>query len=177
MTIAYSKKLLLHICCAICTSRVIEQLKSQFDTIGFFYNPNIEPVAEYQKRLDATMVLANYYNIPIIVGEYENQLWHSHVNEYKNFPENSIRCEICFKLRMEKTATMCKIKNIENFTTTLAASPHKNSTFINQLGQKLATEYKINFILIPQTQSYHSNIIRTLNLYRQKYCGCLFSLR
>ncbi|MCS7258409.1 MAG: epoxyqueuosine reductase QueH [candidate division WOR-3 bacterium] len=169
-----SNKLLLHICCAICANRAIEQLKSKFEIIGFFYNPNIEPVSEYQKRLEAANILANYYNIPIIIGEYENQLWRNKIKGYEDYPENSIRCEICFKIRLEKTAEMCFSKNIQNFATTLTTSHHKNSTTLNMIGQKIAAAYKFNFILISGYN--YSRPPQQLNLYRQKYCGCIFSL-
>jgi predicted adenine nucleotide alpha hydrolase (AANH) superfamily ATPase len=170
-------QLLLHICCGICASRIVESLQANYEIIGFFYNPNIEPKEEYENRLNVVRILTLYYKIPLIIGQYENHLWHEAVKGYEHYPEGSERCTICFRMRLEKTARLCLEKSLENFATTLTANPHKDSLLVNNLGYDIAQGNNINFlpIILEQKLVYDLTVAKKLNLYRQKYCGCRYS--
>jgi predicted adenine nucleotide alpha hydrolase (AANH) superfamily ATPase len=173
------KKLLLHICCGPCAARAIEQLQSEFDITGYFYNPNIEPAGEYEQRLNAAQTLLNYLGIKLISDNYDNQKWHQAVLGLEHYKEGGRRCWRCFRVRLHKTAEMAQKESIEYFATTLTTNPHKNARIINRLGKKIGEKFGVKFIEVkykPEDR-YKPSIARKLKLYHQKYCGCLFSAK
>lgn len=173
------KKILLHICCGVCASRTIEKLQSEFDIIGYFYNPNIEPPAEYQQRLNATKIIASYFNLPLVIGPYDSQLWHQAILGLEHWAEGGRRCWRCFQMRLENTAEQAKNQAINYFATTLTASPHKNANDINGIGQKIAKQFGLNFIATeyrPEDR-FKPSIARKLGIYHQNYCGCIYSAK
>ena len=173
------KKLLLHVCCAPCSTHVIEELKKEYKITLFFYNPNIEPVEEYQKRLEAAESLAKYLDIEIIAWDYDNIEWHNAVKGHENDQEGGERCNICFRFRLEKTAEFAKENNFDLFAATLTVSPYKNAEEINKIGKELANKYDIEFLEsdFKKQDGYFKSIelSKKHNLYRQNYCGCLYS--
>jgi len=173
------KKLLLHVCCAPCSTHVIEILKKLYNLTLFFYNPNVEPLNEYALRLEAAEKFAEEIDIPIIVGDYDSIEWHSAVKGHEHDEEGGERCSICFRYRLEKAAQLAKEKGFDFFTTTLTVSPYKNASVINQIGKELAEKYNVSFLEsdFKKDNGYmHSiQLSREHGLYRQDYCGCLYS--
>ena len=174
-----NNKLLLHSCCGPCSSSVIERLKDYFDITVLYYNPNIEPFEEYLKRKEEQIRLLNELNIKFMDIDYLNEEYRLKVIGYEKEPENGLRCHICYRLRLEKTAILAKENNFDYFTTTLTVSPYKNSKVINEIGLELQSKYNINYLVsdFKKEDGYKRSIelSKKYNLYRQDYCGCLFS--
>ncbi len=182
------EKLLLHICCAVCGAYLVELLKNNFDVLLYFYNPNIWPKEEFEKRLGAVKKLVEEKNLELVIGEYEHDFWLEKVKGFEKEPEGGKRCEICFALRLEKAADLALKQGIKNFTTTLAISPYKNEAVVNEIGQRIAKEKNLVFLSFNQIEALAQEnkqqlwqktrfFAKNLNLYHQKYCGCEFSLR
>ncbi|MDR0918489.1 MAG: epoxyqueuosine reductase QueH [Oscillospiraceae bacterium] len=170
------EKILLHCCCAPCTSYVLEFLSQDYDCTLFFYNPNISTKIEYDKRLDE---LFRYnkdagFNVPIIEFGYEENIFYNAVKGYEKEPERGKRCEICFRLRLSKTAELFPKNDFAFFTTTLTVSPHKNVTQINTVGAEFEGYRSSDF---KKKNGYKRSIelSKQYNLYRQNFCGCVFS--
>jgi len=175
-------KLLLHSCCGPCSSYVITYLKDYFDITILYYNPNIEPKEEYEKRKNEQIRLINELNIPhldLMDTPYDNEKYRNTILGYENEVEGGIRCHICYELRLEKTAKLGKENNYEYFGTTLTVSPYKNAQVLNVIGEKLANNYNINWLYgdFKKKEGYKKSIelSKKYELYRQDYCGCLFS--
>lgn len=173
-----NKKVLLHICCCSCASVCIERLEEEgFEVIGFFYNPNIHPESEYQRRKEIEKLKKNF-KIEIIEAEYIPEEWFRAVKGLENEPEGGKRCEVCFKLRLKKTRELCLEKNFDYFTSTLTISPHKDSKLIEELGLSLDKE---RFLPrdFKKRDGFKESVKKSkeLGLYRQNYCGCIFSKR
>jgi len=175
------KTLLLHSCCGPCSSSVIERLKEFFDITVLYYNPNIEPKNEYEKRKSEQIRLLKELNIKYLDIEYLNEEYHDKIKGYEKEPENGARCPLCYELRLEKTATLAKKNNYDYFCTTLTVSPHKPSKLINEIGIKLQEKYNIQYLLsdFKKEDGYKRSIelSKKYDLYRQDYCGCLYSRR
>jgi len=173
------KKLLLHVCCAPCSTHVIKVLNKEYDLTLFFYNPNVEPINEYSLRLEDAEKLAEKLNIPIIVGDYDNIEWHNAVKGHEQDLEGGERCKICFRYRLDKAAELAKQEEFDFFTTTLTVSPYKNAELINKIGKELEEKYNIKFLEsdFKKEEGYKDSIelSKHYGLYRQNYCGCLFS--
>ena len=169
------KKLLLHVCCAPCATAVIEDLKYEYDITMYFYNPNIMPFAEYNKRLEEVKRLAVELDIPLIEGDHDIFLWSELTEGLDNEPESGKRCDICFRMRLKETFYTMKNKGFDLFATTLSISSHKNSRTINSIGKSVSSEY---FLYKDFSHLYNKSIelSKQHQLYRQNYCGCLFSM-
>ena len=177
-----TKKLLLHSCCAPCSSAIIiVLLESNIDFTIFFYNPNIYPKEEYELRKNENIRFANKYNIPFIVADTDFDKWPLETKEFAKEPERGKRCSICFKLRLEKTAKYCNQNNFDIFTSSLGISRHKDLNTINNCGIEIASKYKnltywdCNWRKICDPK-FMKKISEQENFYRQKYCGCIYSL-
>lgn len=172
-------RLLLHSCCGPCSSSVIERLRDYFDITVIYYNPNIEPKEEYEKRKSEQLRLLNELEIKFMDIDYLNNEYHDKVKGYENEPENGLRCPLCFELRLDKTASLAKENKFDFFGTTLTVSPHKNSKIINEIGLKLEDKYKIKYLVsdFKKEDGYKRSIelSKKYDLYRQDYCGCLYS--
>jgi epoxyqueuosine reductase len=177
------KKLLLHSCCGPCSSYVISYLTNYFDITILYYNPNIYPYDEYLKRKQEQIKLINEIdcsnNLDIMDCDYDNDLYEKCIIGLENEPERGNRCMVCYNLRMEKTAKMAKEYNYDYFCTTLSVSPYKNAEWINEIGEKLQNKYNINWLYsdFKKKDGYKQSILlsKKYNLYRQDYCGCIYS--
>lgn len=175
-------KLLLHVCCAPCSSYVLTYLCDYFDITILYYNPNISPYEEYEKRLNEAKRLIkelNKENIHIMECDYDNEKFEEIAKGLEDAPEGGIRCRKCYKLRIEEAAKFAKENNFDYFTTTLTISPLKNSQVLNQIGKELEEKYNIKYLYsdFKKKEGYKTSIIlsKKYNLYRQNYCGCIYS--
>ncbi len=172
-------KLLLHSCCGPCSSAVIERLRPYFQITVFYYNPNIEPEAEYLKRQACQIELLDQLAIPYLAPSYDHELFQNTIKDQELVKENHHRCALCINLRLSQTAQKAKTEGFAYFGTTLTISPHQDAQLINQIGLKLALEDKINFLPADfKKQNGYQRSIELSNkyhLYRQNYCGCLAS--
>lgn len=172
--------LLLHSCCAPCSSYVLEYLEPYFMITVLYYNPNIEPEEEYLKRKEEQInfIKKVHPNIKILDVEYDNILYNVTIKGLECEKEGGSRCYKCYKLRMEKTAFLAQ-NDYEYFGTTLSVSPHKNATYINEIGKELEQKYQVKFLIsdFKKNEGYKRSIVlsREYNLYRQNYCGCKYS--
>lgn len=179
------KKLLLHSCCAPCSSHVITYLTSYFDITILYYNPNISPKSEYDKRKKEQIRLINEIdrvnNIDIIDCDYDNDLYEERIHGLESEPERGKRCTVCFDLRLDLTAKMAKELGYDYFCTTLTVSPYKNSKLINEIGLEKEKKYNIKWLYsdFKKENGYKDSIelSKRYNLYRQDYCGCKYSVR
>lgn len=181
--------LLLHSCCGPCSTSVIERLSPDYDLTVFFYNPCITDPEEYEKRKASQIAFIEQYNqrqaglgkICFIEGEYEPERYLEAVSGYSNEPEGGARCTICFRQRLEKTASMAKCRGFGLFTTTLTVSPHKNYPLIASIGKELAEKYGVQFLDMDfkKKAGFQRSIqlSKEYGLYRQNYCGCEYSKR
>ena len=175
--------LLLHACCAPCSSYVLEYLSEYFIIKVLYYNPNISPESEYEYRLQEEQRLIDTLNtknkVELIKGNYNPNVFFDAVKGYEKEPERGIRCEICFNLRLEEAARYCKEINADYFTTTLTISPLKNAEMINTIGENIGKKYGVNYLPsdFKKKNGYKRSIelSQEYNLYRQNFCGCIFS--
>lgn len=171
-------KILIHACCAPCSSEVLNELKQNADITIYYYNPNTYPYEEYMKRYDEFKKLP--YDFDIINEEYNEQEYLDYIDEYKGLKEGSLRCYKCYELRLKQTAKKAKELGFDYFTTTLSISPYKNSKWINELGFKFSEEYRVKFMYsdFKKNDGYKKSIAlsKEFDLYRQEYCGCRFSI-
>lgn len=173
--------LLLHTCCAPCSSSVIERLNEYFDITVFYYNPNIEPYEEYIKRKEEQkrfLTLINK-NIKFMDCDYENEEFKKISKGLEHLPEGGHRCHECYKLRLLKTAQKASDLGFDYFGTTLTVSPYKNSQVLNALGKEISESLNIKYLYsdFKKKEGYKRSIelSKEYNLYRQDYCGCLYS--
>lgn len=177
----YKPKLLLQSCCAPCSTAVIERLKDYFDITILYYNPNIEPYEEYEKRKKEQIKIIEMYNLKYMDCDYDNELFHKMSLGLESEPERGVRCHKCYRLRLDYTAKKALDNNFEYFGTTLTVSPYKLSNVINEIGLDLESIYNIKFLVsdFKKENGYKKSIelSNKYGLYRQNYCGCIFSKR
>lgn len=184
-SLTYTPKLLLHSCCAPCSSRCIEYLTNYFDITVLYYNPNISPEEEYEKRKNEQIRFLKEYKskhkLDILDIEYNYDDFLNIAKGLEDAPEGGDRCFKCYNLRLEKTAMVAKENNFDYFGTTLTVSPYKNSQILNQIGEELEKKYNIKYLYsdFKKNNGYKRSIelSKEYNLYRQNYCGCIFSKR
>lgn len=175
-------KILIHTCCAICSGYPIEHLKELgYEPVAYFFNPNISPLEEYQKRLDSQKKLCSKLGCELIVENYSNEIYNEIMQGYENYSEGSERCARCFELRLLKTAFKAKELGIEHFDTSISISPHKNYAILKNLGEKFGQFFNINFLGLDYKKQdgflKTNKIANSLQLYRQNYCGCEISMK
>ncbi len=176
--------LLLHACCAPCSSYCLEYLSEFFDITVFFYNPNIYPEKEYEKRVDEIekFISEKEFSSPVklIKGDFIPTDFYTFVKGYEKCSEGGERCFRCYELRLRETAKKAKEGGFDYFTTTLTISPLKNAQVINEIGQSLEKEYGVKHLPsdFKKKNGYKrsTELSREYNLYRQNYCGCVFSV-
>lgn len=171
--------LLLHSCCAPCSTSVIDSLKDFFDLTVYYYNPNIYPEEEYAKRLSEQKKLCALLEIPVLEEIYAPTEFYEAVKGRENDYEGGLRCKICCGMRLEKTAKKAKESNFEYFTTTLSVSPLKNAGVLNETGLSLQEKYGVKYLIADfKKKDGYLNSVRLsekYGLYRQNFCGCEFS--
>lgn len=175
--------LLLHACCAPCSSYCLEYLSRYFNITVFYFNPNISLKEEYEYRLNEEkrlIYLMDFVNpVRIIEGEYKPKNFYDAVKGLEDEPEGGKRCVECFKLRLEASAQKAKELGADYFTTTLTISPLKNAGLLNNIGAQYAEKYGVNWLYsdFKKKEGYKRSIAlsREYSLYRQNYCGCIFS--
>ncbi len=178
-------KLFIHSCCAPCSSYVLEYLSKYFDLSLFYYNPNIYPEEEYTRRVEEQQSLIRAMSldsrVAFLQGDYRPQDYYTAVKGLEAEPEGGERCFVCYELRLREAAQLAKEGGYDYFTTTLSISPHKNADKLNEIGQKLAKEYGV--LYLPSDFKKKNGYKRSIELseeyglYRQDYCGCVYSMR
>ncbi len=174
------RRLLLHCCCAPCTSGVLWQLED-YDVTCFYYNPNISPKSEHDFRADELKRYLDIMKKDLIVGAYDNEKYVEKIMGLEQEKEGGKRCFLCFELRLRETAKLAKEKGFDLFTTTLSVSPFKNANVLNEIGEKISKEIGIEYL--PANFKKNNGYLKSIenskkyNLYRQNYCGCVYSKR
>lgn len=173
-------RMLLHACCAPCSSSVVERLQDDYAVTVFYYNPNIHPQREYLLRRDELVQWCGELGLPLIVAEYDPASWDQQVAGYEKELERGERCTHCYRMRLERTAREAVARGFDLFTTVLSISPHKDAERINRLGQDVAEQFDSVFYQADFKKK--GGFQRSLELskqwgfYRQNYCGCRYSL-
>ncbi|MSS78082.1 epoxyqueuosine reductase QueH [Anaerococcus sp. WCA-380-WT-2B] len=176
-------KLLLQVCCAPCSSSVLSRLRNDFDIDIYYYNPNIYPISELNKRVDTVRILLDEIglNSKVIFPENNPKDFYSYVDSRKDDHEGGKSCYKCYELRLRSAAEYAKKNSYDYFTTTLSISPYKRSDWLNEIGETLEREYGINYLYsdFKKKNGYKDSIdfSKKYNLYRQDYCGCIFSFK
>ena len=178
-----TKTLFLHSCCAPCSSYVLEYLSQYFEITIFYYNPNISPEEEYRNRVEEQKRLIGQldtiYPISFMEGKYEPEKFYQMARGMEELPEGGQRCYACYEMRLREAAQKAVVQKADYFTTTLSISPYKNARWINEIGEKLEREYGIRHLPsdFKKKNGYRRSIelSRQYHLYRQDYCGCIYS--
>ena len=177
--------LLLHACCAPCSTACLERLADYFKVTIFYYNPNITEKNEYQKRIEEIKKLISLinpkYKVELLEGDYDPKVFLDMSKGLEDEPERGKRCYKCYELRLRETANITSKLGFNNFCTTLTLSPHKNANWINEIGERLNKEYESNYLYsdFKKKEGYKRSIelSKKYDLYRQDYCGCIYSKR
>ena len=169
-------RLLLHVCCAPCSSGVLPKLKEYFDITLYYYNPNTYPKDEYLLRAEQ---FAKLTDLPLVVCDYNHNEFLDAVKGFEQNQEGGTRCQKCIELRLENSFNYAKTNNYDYVTTTLSISPHKDAQFINSCGKKLQQQYNVTYLYADFKKDngflFSINESKKYDLYRQEYCGCEFS--
>ena len=180
--ISTKNKLLLHACCAPCSSAVLERISKYFDITILYYNPNITEPEEYEKRLNEIenfVKKLNLKNIKVLRGRYNPKEFFDISVGLEKEKERGKRCYKCYELRLKETAKVAEELNFDYFTTNLSISPYKNSKWLNEIGENLNKEFKPTYLYadFKKKNGYKRSIelSQEYGLYRQDYCGCIYS--
>lgn len=186
MILAQTKpRLLMHSCCAPCSSYVLEYLSNYFEITIFYYNPNIYPEGEYIRRIEEQQFLIKAMplqsEISFIQGEYCPKNYYRLTAGMESEAEGGHRCFACYEMRLNEAAKLASLQGFDYFTTTLSISPYKNADKLNEIGEKLAKEYGVSYLPsdFKKKNGYKRSIelSKEYGLYRQDYCGCVYSQR
>ena len=178
-------KLLLHVCCGPCSSTCLERLGNHFEISILYYNPNITDKNEYEKRIEEVnkliSLLKTKYPVKLIEGRYDPKEFFEISKGLEDEPERGKRCFECYKLRLEESAKVASELNFDYFCTTLTLSPYKKSDWLNEIGEDLNNKYKSTYLYsdFKKKNGYKRSIelSKEFDLYRQDYCGCVYSKR
>ncbi len=175
------KNLLFHVCCAPCASYISSvRLAPHYNITWYFDNPNILSQIEYDRRLDMVKLMADKFNFDLIIEPYEHQGWLEMTRGHERDPEGGARCMLCYHSRLRDTVKLAKAKNFDLFGTSLLVSPYKDIKALRSISRALAKEYKISFLdedfQADNGYQHSQNLARELGLYRQKFCGCEYSV-
>ena len=176
-------RLFLHSCCAPCSSYVLEYLSKYFSITVFYYNPNISPREEYEKRVEEVCCLINKmqfdHPVEFVEGRYEPEKFYEMAKGLEDVPEGHERCFKCYRLRLEESAQYAREHGFDFFTTTLSISPLKNAEKLNEIGKDLESQYGVRYLFsdFKKKEGYKKSteISKQYDMYRQYYCGCVFS--
>jgi predicted adenine nucleotide alpha hydrolase (AANH) superfamily ATPase len=174
-------KLLVHICCAPDALYVVDLLKKNYVVSGYFYNPNIHPSEEYNLRLQDVRKVARILNIKILEEIYDSERWFKITQKFKDEPEKGRRCDVCYAMRLEKTARKASEFGFDMFATVMSLSPWKKADVLNRLGRMFARKFKINYLEanFKKKDGFKKSVelSKKHELYRQDYCGCIYSMK
>lgn len=185
-------KFLLHTCCAPCSIAIIDELKKEFGLTVFFYNPNVQPEEEYLKRKAEVVKICAEWNIPMVDMDYEADKWHKNLDGLADEPEGGGRCALCFRFRLAKTAEYAGKNGFHYYGSSLTSGRNKKAEVINPIGKEFGKLYKVKFYDVdwkkggpPSPDGYGEasrqekgrRMVEERGIYRQKYCGCVFSLK
>jgi len=174
-------KCLLHVCCAPCSIAVIDELKDLYDLTVYFYNPNIFPEEEYLKRKAEVIKICEEWKVPMVDADYETQKWEEHTKGLETEPEGGKRCLNCFVMRLNKAGEYAKQNNFDIFATTLTSGRNKKADIIHPLGKQVSDKLGLKFLDIDWKtdgrQEKSNKLCTEKNIYRQKYCGCKYSVK
>lgn len=174
------KRLLLHVCCGPDAAGVIAQLKRDYDVVGFWYDPNIQPREEYDRRLEAFRQVARIENIPCLEGEYDVERFLESIAGLEATPEQGAKCSRCYDLRLERAAVEAKAQDCDLYTTTLAISPHKVQRKLADFGALNEQKYGVPYLArnFVKHEGFNDSVAysNAHGIYRQDYCGCWFSM-
>lgn len=171
--------MVLHVCCGVCAAGVVERLVSEgHQVLGFFHNPNIHPLDEYNRRLEVVRKVARELDFPLVEAPYTPEEWLRETEALAGEPEGGERCELCYRLRLKPTYLYMEENGWDAFTTTLTISPHKSAEVVNRVGWEigddrfLARDFK-------KKEGYRRTmkLAKKWGLYRQNYCGCKYSMK
>jgi hypothetical protein len=175
-----SEKFLLHTCCAPCGVAVIDELRGKFELTVLFYNPNIYPEEEYQKRKKEVVRVCAEWGVPMIDRDYVPEEWNTEVHGLENEPEGGMRCAACIKMRLLRSAEIAQENGFEVFGTTLTMGRQKTAKVITPLGEQVAEIFGLKYLAEDWKKGGRQEIARKLiqekNIYQQNYCGCKYSL-
>jgi predicted adenine nucleotide alpha hydrolase (AANH) superfamily ATPase len=178
---AQEPRLLLHVCCAPCAVHLFRELSENARVTGYFYNPNIQPAAEYQFRRSEALRVAEMENWDLVSGSYDPGEWDRSVRGLEQEPERGRRCPVCFEFRLRRAFLYAEENGFDQVATSLSISPHKLVTQINACGEKLSREFGIEFLNrdFKKKDGFKKTRIlaASLNIRAQNYCGCLYSRR
>ncbi len=169
--------LALHVCCGPCASAVLERLASDWRVTAVWHNPNIQPAAEYARRLEGMRTVAERSGVPLAELECDVERWHELCKGLMEEPEGGRRCDVCFRMRLERTAMWASEHGVETIATTLTISPHKTAERINTIGREVARQYGLEWL--GEDFKKRGGFQRSVELskewgiYRQTWCGCL----
>ncbi|MBN2184987.1 MAG: epoxyqueuosine reductase QueH [Candidatus Krumholzibacteriota bacterium] len=173
-------KILVHACCASCSSHLLSCLSKRFEVAAYYYNPNIQPIGEYLQRLEEMKKVCLEFDIPLYEGEYDPGAWWQQIEPFRHLPEKSERCWRCYAFRLEASSAKAAALGFGLFTSTLSVSPHKIHKIILKEGEKAAKKNGIVFLGedFKKKDGFRLSVekSRELGLTRQNYCGCLLSL-
>ena len=172
-------RVILHTCCGICAAGAVEKLATEgHQILCYFYNPNIHPKVEYQRRLEATHRVSQELGLPLVAASYTPEEWLTETSSLKDEPEGGKRCQLCFRMRLEKTYLYTVHSGWDAFATTLAVSPHKSTEVVNRMGQRIGGDKFLSRNFKEGGGFERANqLARQWGLYRQNYCGCIYSVR
>ncbi len=174
-------KLLVHICCASDALYVLDLIKEDYVASGYFYNPNIHPSKEYDLRLEETREVGQTLNIKLLEEIYDDERWFKITQKFKDEPEKGRRCDICYAMRLERTAQKASELGFDMFATVMSLSPWKKADVLNRLGKMFACRYKNNFLEanFKKKNGFRKSVelSKKHGLYLQNYCGCIYSMK
>ena len=172
---------LLHLCCAPDASHGVPAMEERFPVTGFFFNPNIRPGEEYERRLSATRLLADRLPFRLAVSRGGEEEWESAVRGLESEPERGLRCEACIRVRLARTAEEAKTKGFQAFSTVLTVSPKKDAALVNRIGREEGEKAGVPFLEadLKKKDGFRKSVeaSKRLGIYRQNYCGCRHSFR
>lgn len=175
------QKILAHICCAPDALYVVSLLQENYEVVGFFYNPNIHPPEEYQLRLQEVKKVASHLNFELVEGPYDADSWFRLTEKFKDEPEKGRRCHICYAWRLHQTALLARERQIPLYTTIMSISPWKSAEVLNRIGRMTGRQIGVAFLEanFKKKDGFRKSVLlsKQFGLYRQNYCGCLYSLR
>lgn len=173
--------MLVHICCAPDALYVMNLLRREYEVAGYFYNPNIHPEEEYALRLDEARRVSQALSFELIEGTYDKVNWLFITRKFKDEPERGLRCDVCYAMRLAKTARQASELGFDAFTTVMSLSPLKKAATMNKIGRMFAQRYKIDFLEadFKKRDGFKKSVAMSKQhrLYRQNYCGCAYSMR